>query len=49
MPPVLDVAFGELVRRGAEEVLPGELAPRGHVSAMTSWSWSRNPYAPPAW
>ena len=30
MPPVLDVSLGELVGRGPQEVLPGELAPRGH-------------------
>ena len=29
MPPVLDVALRELVRRGPQEVLPGELALRG--------------------
>ncbi len=48
MPPVLDVALGELVGGRAQKVLARQLR-FAIVSAITSCSWSRNPYAPPAW
>ena len=49
MPPVLDVAFDELARGAAQNLLAGNFAARRRMSAITSCSWSRNPYAPLTW
>jgi hypothetical protein len=45
---VLDVALDELAGARAQDVGAREVG-AGQAQAITSWSWSRKPNAPPGW
>ena len=49
VPPVLHVALDELARRPRAGCARARRAGSAYTSAITSWSWSRNPYAPLLW